>query len=223
MRLAMFLSNQYLHIKTLPGIGDQIARGGKLQDVLPDMEPHLAKVEIQESMMDTLILKAATKNRSSKFPNVESMAQCGHCTSTMKSSDDKVCHGCGKEIRLPAVQRFAIATFRAAESIQRMLAPKDSPEFGHLVCLLVTFEANAFQEGKVPTEAERADALKSMCALKYLGTRDGGIRVIFEANEIVAGVNKNTAKNLFTGPELTMLFDEWTAFHKYMREGVSLR
>lgn len=222
VRLGMLLSNAYLQIKYLPALGHEISQGARPEKLLPDIQVQLAR--IPQEMSSKLAAKAAhASHNPRRYPTIPSLSRCPHCSEPVWLSSDETCHACIRPLQLPSIQRFIIATSRAVGSIQRMLMPQESPAFGRLMCLLVAFEARAFEEGRPPSGEERLDALSTMHSLKYLDTRDGAMRVIFGSNDIEIGANKDCKKYQFSEAEFTSLFGEWIALHKYLREGVALR
>lgn len=222
VRLGMVLSNDCLQMKYLPALGHEISRGARPEELLPDIQAQLARVP-QETARNLAIAAARTNPKPRRYPTVPSLSRCPHCSEPVHLSSDETCHACTQPLQLPSIQRFIIATARAVGSIQRMLAPQESPAFGRLVCLLVAFEARAFEEGRPPSKEERLDALSTMQSLKYLDTRDGAMRVIFGSNDIEVGANQDCKKFQFSEAEFISLFGEWIALHKHLREGITLR
>jgi hypothetical protein len=222
VRLGMLLSSAYLQITYLPALGHEISQGARPEVLLPDIKAHIANVPLEQAK--SLAAVVAQKNyKSRRYPTVPSLSTCPTCTKSVRLSSDETCHECTRPLQLPAIQRFIIATARTVRSIQHMLAPQDSPAFGRLLCLLVAFEARAFEEGRPPSRDERLDALSTMQALKYLDTRDGAMRVIFTSNGIEIGANQNCKTHQFSQVDLMSLFGEWIALDKHLREGVALR
>ncbi len=222
IRLGMVLSNACLQIKYLPALGHEISQGVRPEELLPDIQAQLARIP-QETASKLAAAAARTNHKSRRYPTVPSLSRCPHCSELVRLSSDETCHACTRSLQLPSIQRFIIATARSVGSIQRMLAPQESPAFGRLICLLVAFEARAFEEGRPPSREERLDALLRMQSLKYLDTRDGAMRVIFGSSDIEPSANQDCKKYQFSEAEFISLFGEWIALHKYLREGVALR
>ncbi|MEK7832714.1 MAG: hypothetical protein AAB401_16595, partial [Acidobacteriota bacterium] len=178
VQLALLLSNASLQAKFLPALGYAIGHGKQLENVLPDFEKNLARVPPAEVRRIANMVSAA-KPRSSRYPTWTSLSKCPDCGELVTLSDEMACGACKRPIVYSPMQAFIVATGQCLNTLQRMIAPSDSPAFVPLLGMLVAFLSAAFSRGEVPSAGERLDALTLLRTLERLKTRDGAMHIIF--------------------------------------------
>ena len=219
----MFLSNVFLAVNALPAFGYRISQGVLPQELHQDFKTNLERVPTVEARKILANLRDVAPARSGRFPTVPTVSKCPKCSIQLRLSTDSACHACSCPLQLPPIQRFVIATSRALRITQEMISPPESPAFGRLLGLLVAFENNAFESGEAPTNSERKDALACMCALKFLPTDDGVVRIIFNSDDVQIGMNETPGELKYAPEKYFVLGQEWIAVHGYLQHGLPLR